>query len=54
MRIGRWIAIAVDGSKETAPRTACNETALRAKNYGQWKERQEPQKKTSYKHEETN
>jgi hypothetical protein len=37
MRVGRWIAIAVDGSKETAPRTACNETALRAKNYGQGK-----------------
>lgn len=37
MRIGRWLAIAVDGSKETAPRTACNETALRAKNYGQGK-----------------
>lgn len=37
MRVGRWIAIAVDGSKETAPRTACNESALRAKNYGQGK-----------------
>lgn len=37
MRIGRWVAIAVDGSKETAPRTVSNETALRAKNYGQGK-----------------
>lgn len=37
MRIGQWVAIAVDGSKETAPRTVSNETALRAKNYGQGK-----------------
>lgn len=37
MRIGRWVAIAVDGSKETAPRTISNETAFRAKNYGQGK-----------------
>jgi len=37
MRIGRWVAIAIDGSKETAPRTVSNETAFRAKNYGQGK-----------------
>jgi hypothetical protein len=37
LRVGRWVPIAVDGSKETAPRTASNEAALRAKNYGQGK-----------------
>ena len=37
MRVGRWLAIAVDGSKETAPRTVSNETAFRPKNYGQGK-----------------
>lgn len=37
MRVGRWHAIAVDGSKETAPRTVSNETAFRPPNYGQGK-----------------
>lgn len=37
MRVGRWLAIAVDGSKETAPRTVSNESAFRPQNYGQGK-----------------
>lgn len=37
MRVGRWVAIAVDGSRETAPRTVSNEAVFSAKNYGQGK-----------------
>jgi len=53
MRIGRWVPIAIDGSKETAPRTVSNETAFRAKNYGQGKNaknrRRKPRKASSGK-----
>lgn len=37
MRIGSFVPIAMDGSKETAARTISNEAALRPKNYGQGK-----------------
>ena len=33
-RIGRWVAIAIDGSRATTPRTKSNEDAFCAKNYG--------------------
>jgi hypothetical protein len=33
-REGRWVAIAVDGSRATTPRTVSNEDAFCAKNYG--------------------
>jgi hypothetical protein len=33
-RIGRWVPIAFDGSRSTAPRSKANEKALCAKNYG--------------------
>jgi hypothetical protein len=33
-RIGRWLALAVDGSRVSVPRTKANETALCAPNYG--------------------
>ena len=33
-RIGRWLALAVDGSRVTTPRTASNEQAFSIKNYG--------------------
>src|SRR6202051_3810776 len=34
-RIGIWLALAVDGSRVTTPRTASNEKAFAASNYGQ-------------------
>jgi hypothetical protein len=34
---GRWVAIATDGSRATAPRTLSNEKAFCAKNYGKGK-----------------
>jgi Transposase DDE domain len=33
-RIGRWLALAVDGSRATTPRTRSNEVAFSAPNYG--------------------
>jgi hypothetical protein len=33
-RIGRWLPLAVDGTRVTTPRTKSNETAFSAKNYG--------------------
>jgi hypothetical protein len=33
-RIGKWLALAVDGSRFTTPRTLSNEQAFSAKNYG--------------------
>jgi Transposase DDE domain len=33
-RIGQWLALAVDGSRVTTPRTASNEQAFAIKNYG--------------------
>ena len=36
-RIGRWVPIAFDGSRSTAPRTKANEEAFCAANYGQGK-----------------
>jgi Transposase DDE domain len=37
MRHGKWVVIAVDGSKETVPRTLANEARFRSKTYGQGK-----------------
>lgn len=34
-RIGKWLPLAVDGSRFTTPRTKSNEQAFAAKNYGQ-------------------
>jgi hypothetical protein len=36
-RIGKWLALAVDGSRVTTPRTANNERAFSAPNYGSGK-----------------
>ena len=36
-RIGPWLALAVDGSRVTTPRTQSNEQAFSARNYGQGK-----------------
>jgi hypothetical protein len=33
-RIGKWLALAVDGSRVSTPRTRSNETAFATKNYG--------------------
>lgn len=35
VRIGRWLPLAVDGSRISTPRTVSNEQAFAAKNYGQ-------------------
>lgn len=37
-RIGRWLALAVDGSRFTTPRTKSNERAFAAKKYGKGKQ----------------
>lgn len=37
MRVGKWVPIAVDGSRETVPRSISNELAFRPLNYGQGK-----------------
>jgi hypothetical protein len=37
-RIGKWLALAVDGSRFTTPRTRSNELAFAAKNYGKGKQ----------------
>ncbi len=45
-RIGRWVPIAFDGSRSTAPRTRANEKAFCAANYGSGKTAQYRKKKT--------
>lgn len=46
LRVGRWVAIAIDGSRATTPRTASNERAFCAKNYGKGKTAKYRKKKT--------
>ena len=46
LRVGRWVAIAVDGSRATTPRTVSNEEAFCAKNYGHGKTAKYRKKKT--------
>jgi len=55
-RIGLWVALAVDGSRASTPRTKSNERAFSAKNYGKgkkaksrqkWKDKQKRSKKLS-------
>lgn len=45
-RIGRWVPIAFDGSRSTAPRTRANEKAFCAANYGSGKTAQYRKKKS--------
>jgi len=45
-RIGRWLPIAMDGSRATTPRTKSNERAFCAKNYGKGKTAKYRKKKT--------
>jgi IS4 transposase len=45
-RRGRWLAIAIDGSRVTTPRTKSNEQAFCAKNYGQGQTAKYRKKKT--------
>lgn len=45
-RIGRWVPIAFDGSRSTAPRTKANEKAFCAANYGSGKTARYRKKKT--------
>jgi hypothetical protein len=45
-RIGRWVPIAFDGSRSTAPRTMSNEKAFCAANYGSGKTAQYRKKKS--------
>lgn len=55
-RIGQWLALAVDGSRVTTPRTTSNEQAFATKNYGsgartksrtKWKNKKRRSKKLS-------
>lgn len=55
-RIGLWVALAVDGSRSSTPRTKSNEEAFAAKNYGKgkkarsrrkWKNKKKRSKKLS-------
>ena len=46
LRVGPWVAIAVDGSRATTPRTVSNEQAFCAKNYGKGKTAKYRKKKT--------
>jgi hypothetical protein len=55
-RIGKWLPLAVDGSRFTTPRTSSNERAFSAKNYGggkmaksraKWKNKRKRSKKLS-------
>jgi hypothetical protein len=46
MRVGKWCAIAIDGSRLTTPRTVSNEKAFCAKNYGKGKTAKYRKKKT--------
>jgi hypothetical protein len=45
-RVGRWLALAVDGSRVGTPRTQSNEQAFCAKNYGQGQTAKYRKKKT--------
>ena len=45
-RVGRFVPIAVDGSRATCPRTLSNESAFCAKNYGQGQTAKYRKKKT--------
>ena len=45
-RCGLWLAIAIDGSRATTPRTVSNEQAFCAKNYGKGKTAKYRKKKT--------
>ena len=45
-RIGRWVLIAFDGSRNTAPRTKCNEKSFCAPNYGKGKRAKYGKKKS--------
>jgi IS4 transposase len=46
VRSGRWLPIAIDGSRATAPRTKSNEKAFCAKNYGKGETAKYRKKKT--------
>jgi len=46
VRVGLWVAIAMDGSRATTPRTVSNEQAFCAKNYGKGKTAKYRKKKT--------
>jgi hypothetical protein len=48
-RIGLWLALAVDGSRVSTPRTEVNEKAFRASNYGKGKTAKYRKKKTKNK-----
>ena len=48
-RIGLWLAIAVDGSRVSTPRTKANEKAFRAANYGKSKSAKYRKKKSKNK-----
>ena len=45
-RIGKWVPIAFDGSRSTAPRSEANEAAFCAKNYGKGNTAKYRKKKT--------
>lgn len=46
LRVGRWLPLAVDGSRATVPRTRSNERAFCAENYGKGKTAKYRKKKT--------
>ena len=46
LRMGRWLPLAIDGSRTTTPRTVSNELAFCAKNYGKGKTAKYRKKKT--------
>jgi hypothetical protein len=53
-RVQQWVAIAFDGSRSSAPRTASNEEALCAPNYGRGKTAKYRNKKTKGMHRRQN
>ncbi len=48
-RIGRWLPLAIDGSRVSTPRTKANEKAFRAANYGKGNSAKYRKKKTKNK-----
>jgi hypothetical protein len=46
LRVGRWLPLAIDGSRATTPRTRSNERAFCAENYGRGKTAKYRKKKT--------
>ncbi len=46
IRVGRWVPLAIDGSRATTPRTKSNEKAFCAKHYGKGKTAKYRKKKT--------